>query len=887
MKKALVILLAVAMMFCFSATAFAANFNDTADCSKEAQNAINKVAALGIVAGYDDGGYHPGDSITRAEFAKMADVTAGLEDAARDLQDVQSQFKDVKTSVWYTGWINLASAQGYVVGYEDNTYRPNNTISYAEVVTVAMRLLGYNANLTGPWPINYINQATKLGVLDDVENFSANAPATRSDVAIILSAALDENMVKWVSDDNEFVEKTKKVDGKDVTYTLLEDSFDGQTVSGTVDEVNVTDAENMEYQVGVGDDNFDADADTAVAGADINLLVGREVTVIYDEDNYANYIQVDDEIIEVAEAEDATADSKFKLDGKTYTKAAGAEVNKFDSDDTNVTGYALINSDNEVVKANTDAELGAELFGTYVIVTDVDTDDEDDYTVSVYDNYAKKDNATTIKADADDTIFMKNGVRVAATDIKAGDILVKGYLDPDAQEESKKYVRVAATDIKAGDILVKGYLDPDAQEESKKYVEKIYNVVSNPAITGEVIDGEASDTTVKIGDKEYTYAKNAYTEFDGDYDKQDSITPWIDLYEDTVSIYLGADNAIAYVINDNEAVADNYAILLNKTQSYDAFEGKYTTDSVTVFTKEGKTVTLTLSDDLSDEDQKLFDAYYEGEDKPAKLVKGSVFKYSLDDAGEIDAANINGLAAADYKTNSKYAGVSDNNKYIVLGQDAQNTTNYTIASDAVLFNLKDDYEASLMTASQVLANDGAITSEAVDDDGVNYIYVVLNEDGDEVEFMAVTNFGGSDSVDYAVIDSVTDKNASTKYIKFQGDSTKYEIANDVLNGQNAGALVSYEVSGGKVTDLDPVEQFEDGKEYTLSGFAADYIKLKDGDSNVGTFDLADDCVYVTYDESLEKPYELSTADKVLKVDRTVKYVYDKDDAEVTLVVYVK
>lgn len=815
MKKALVILLAVAMMFCFSATAFAANFNDTADCSKEAQNAINKVAALGIVAGYEDGGYHPGDSITRAEFAKMADVTAGLEDAARDLQDVQSQFKDVKVSVWYTGWINLASAQGYVVGYEDNTYRPNNTISYAEVVTVAMRLLGYNANLTGPWPINYINQATKLGVLDDVENFSANAPATRSDVAIILSAALDENMVKWVSDDNEFVEKTKKVDGKDVTYNLLQDSFDGKTVSGTVDTVNVSDAEALEYEVGIDAATFDADADTAVAGADINLLEGREVTIVYDEDKYANYIQVDDEIIEVKEAEAASVDSKFKLDGKTYTKANGAAVTAFDSDDTNVTGYALINSDNEVVKANTDKALGVTLFGTYNLVTDVDTADEDDYTVTVND----KD---VIDADADDAIFMKNGARVAATDIKVGDILVKNT-----------------------------------------NVADIYNVVANPAIKGEVTKNTSKSVT--IGGKAYAFA--TYSEFNGDYEKQTSVTKWDDLYKDTVSIYLGADNAIAYVINDNDAVADNYAVLLDKKQSYDAFAGKYTTDSVTVFTKEGKTVTLELDEDLDTQNGP------ESQIGLDKYVKGAVFKYSLNDAGEIDAYD------ASLGSNLEPKVTVTNNKYITLADGK----NYALASDAVIFNVEDDYEASLMTAKELLAGD-SIDSAPVDEDGVEYIYVVLNDDN-QVEFVAVTNFGGSDSVDYAVVEEVYNEDGK-QYVKFAGNDTAYEVdkAKVTTSDADENKLVEYTVTGGKLTAMSEVTAFTGSKEYTLSAFTTDSISLKDGASYVGTFDLAADCVYVILDGT---DYELSTADKVLKADRTVKYVYDDTDDEVTLVVYVK
>lgn len=842
MKKALVILLAVAMMFCFSATAFAANFNDTADCSKEAQNAINKVAALGIVAGYDDGGYHPGDSITRAEFAKMADVTAGLEDAARDLQDVQSQFKDVKVSVWYTGWINLASAQGYVVGYEDNTYRPNNTISYAEVVTVAMRLLGYNANLTGPWPINYINQATKLGVLDDVENFSANAPATRSDVAIILSAALDENMVKWVSDDNEFVEKTKKVtdengEAKDVTYNLLEDSFDGKTVSGTVDEVNVTDEENFEYQVGVGDNNFDADVDTAVAGSEIYLLKDREVTVIHDEDNYANYIQVDDEIIEVKEAEITKAETadtkgKVKLDGKTYTMAAGADENvaEFDSDtdDFNVTGYALINSDDEVVVADVDGNIGCYLYGDILLVTEVDTDDEDDYTVSVV-NYGNI--AEDIDANADEAIFIKNGVRVAATDIKAGDLLVVGWS------------------------------------------ENMYGVVANPSVKGVVTDYDTTDM-VEIANKEYV--RDQYT-FALDSDYEDATLNWKDLYdnEDEVAVYVGYDNVIWYVINDNDTVTDNYGILLGLKGSTDPFNNNdFDVEYATVFTKDGTVkdiavkdnVTLTINETQVSLDQALKD-----------IGKGNAFTYALNKDGEIKSVALvtgEGYIAATKNGDGLYAFEVVDNKTVKVNGVKRN-----IASDAVIFNVEDDYEVSLLTKDEVLADDNIIAAPLEDDADVNYLVVKLN-DKNQIEFMAVTNFGGESTVDYAIVERITANN-----VKFYNDNTTYALAEDAEINAAVDQLVTYKMSGNEVTKVTAVDTegkgFAEGVVDTYDNGMITFVKEQQQQQPV-TADVADDCVFVKFEDG---KYTYTTAAKAIKADNNLTYKLNGDD-EAEIIIWV-
>ena len=814
MKKALVVLLSVAMMFCFSATAFAAQFNDTDDCSKVAQDAINKVTALGITVGYEDGGFHPSDTITRAEFAKMADIAAGLENSAKQLEDTPSQYSDVKTSVWYTGWINLASAQGYVVGYENGTYGPNNTITYAEVTTVAMRLLGYNANLTGPWPINYINQASKLGVLDDVENFSANVPATRSDVAIILSETLDQNMVKWVSDDNEFQDKEKNKQ----TYTLLEDAFDGVTDQYIVTAVDVKDAAKMKYTINAKlyDDQtetvkLNCDADTSVAGAEPNALVGRQVTIVFDDDKDVAYIQVDDEIIEVGKAEAGKTADQVKLDGSTYDIASyadAADINdnfdttKKNNADGNETGYALINDDDEVVKVDTDDQIGVELYGQYYLVTDVDTEEADEYVVTVNDD-------DEIDANADDIILVKNGARVNTTDLKAGDVLV---------------------DFTGGTVTDTAF----------------FAVVSGAGVAGSVTEYEAG-ANVTVGGTDYVY--NANTKyFDDAYESLTSID-FDDLTDnqDEITVFKGADNALAFIINGNESTADNYAILLALNGSTSGWTNTLDIESVKVFTKDGETKTIDVKDD-DDLDTAI-----------KAIAKGMPFKYELNKDGEIKSVEaitaVEGYAG-EFSTDGL---VVSNNKYVKV-----NGTNRTINSDAVLFNLMDDYEAEKLAKADVLAGDD-ITSDVLDGETLNYIYVVLDDDN-HIEFMAVTNFGGGNTVDYAIVDTVK-RSGSDYTIKFEGDSKTYELddASYDVAVANKGGIVSYKLSGNTVKNVEAVTGTTTG---TVANYTDGLVTLSDGTS----FQLADDCVFILNDGG-----ELSyTTANNIKKDKEIAYIIDKD-----------
>jgi hypothetical protein len=227
-NKLIMLLVLVTFMFTMVGSAGAATFSDVTGNSAEA-SAIYRLNGLGVLDGYPDGTFGPEKTITRAEFAKIACVTAGLKSVASGMGGTASPFSDVATNHWANGWINVAAAQGYVKGDPAGTFRPEDQITQAEVVTVLLRLLGYNDNLAGEWPSDYIAKAANLGVLDDV-TFMSNQAATRGVVAVLTSATLDENVVEYVASDNLFNEaqKTYSLNGAPAakqSYTLLYDKF--------------------------------------------------------------------------------------------------------------------------------------------------------------------------------------------------------------------------------------------------------------------------------------------------------------------------------------------------------------------------------------------------------------------------------------------------------------------------------------------------------------------------------------------------------------------------------------------------------------------------------------------------------------------------------------
>jgi len=100
-------------------------------------NAISVMSNMGIVNGYPDGSYAPNGTITRAELAAIAARFAPMmgmySNGAAGFVDVAGH--------WAEEHIIAAAGYGWVTGYEDGTFRPNQPITRAEFITIVNRML--------------------------------------------------------------------------------------------------------------------------------------------------------------------------------------------------------------------------------------------------------------------------------------------------------------------------------------------------------------------------------------------------------------------------------------------------------------------------------------------------------------------------------------------------------------------------------------------------------------------------------------------------------------------------------------------------------------------------------------------------------------------------
>ncbi|WP_142825897.1 S-layer homology domain-containing protein [Planococcus soli] len=93
----------------------------------------------GVVTGYPDGSIRPDRVVTRAEAAVMIGRVKDLNETKRE-----TPFSDVPAGHYASGSIAEAAQAGYIIGYKDGTYRPNQPVSRGDMALIIQRVFDLN-----------------------------------------------------------------------------------------------------------------------------------------------------------------------------------------------------------------------------------------------------------------------------------------------------------------------------------------------------------------------------------------------------------------------------------------------------------------------------------------------------------------------------------------------------------------------------------------------------------------------------------------------------------------------------------------------------------------------------------------------------------------------
>ena len=576
LKKTLVLLVVFAMILSTVMPAFAAS-TDTygLDCEEE----VARLQALKVVSGYEDGTFKPENTITRAEMAVILCKMVGIDEVTcNENKSVPSKFSDVAVNEWYTGYINVAAGKGFLSGFPDGTFRPNDQLTMNQVLTLCVNALGrgeYVATM-GAWPANYITEATKLGLLDGVKTSDAN----RGNVAIIVWNTLEVPAV-WDVDQTVYEGDINlgnsgrsllsiyfrdyvftEVNGRDVVlgYPLKEVEF------MTVSQVPATDGELGEYQIRLTPEDeyadgfieaFDtraprnkdvkewttADRQTDVITAyapdfeDLDSYYGKIVTVIFGKDNVVVSIRVIDETVD-DETLTAFEDGKLTIGGQKYKFADDAHVyvNTVEMTDPDTAEEAMTAIEG-VLGIEFDSKYNKVIKSNIILNNNGKVSRLDLFVSGDYERFLTKE--AIVEKVRNEVITLSNHEEI-------------DYGEDVAEDDLPRFIKdgkiIKAADVEVGDVLTYYYKD-----NADKTVTTVY--VSSKRVEGELTRASKTDLKLTVDGKAYYSSNNKLrVTTDKIKDAEDKTAAGADSYiGEDVELYVNIYGEYVLLSTENEA----------------------------------------------------------------------------------------------------------------------------------------------------------------------------------------------------------------------------------------------------------------------------------------------------------------------------------------------
>lgn len=164
--------------------------------NKEIQEFVSK----GYLKGYEDGTFKPDNSITRAEFVRIANNYFGFKNKGNE------NFSDVNSRDWFYNDVCIAKEAGYISGYEDGTFKPDKTITREEAAKIIISIKnredvkidklnnfidGYTVS---DWAKKYVEGAIEFGYIkgNDEGKINPISNITRAESVSMLSRVVNE-----------------------------------------------------------------------------------------------------------------------------------------------------------------------------------------------------------------------------------------------------------------------------------------------------------------------------------------------------------------------------------------------------------------------------------------------------------------------------------------------------------------------------------------------------------------------------------------------------------------------------------------------------------------------------------------------------------------------
>ncbi|NBI28088.1 S-layer homology domain-containing protein [Chengkuizengella marina] len=342
-KKSLLVLLTLTLIFSMFSSAFAADSSDIDGhwAEKQLQQWIDN----GLLNGYGEGVYKPNQTLTRSEAA------AFVNRAFEHEETTEVNFPDVEPSDWFYSDVSKALSAGFMTGYVDGTFKPDQNITRQELAVMIFRLLDLEVKPEavdsfddvadiGEWAKGEIGALVDLGIVAGYNNKIQPEGLTTRAEAIVMIQRATEYLYTYHEAGTYGPEE-----GMDTIFSNVTVTTSGVTLQNLVIEGDLRLAEG----IGEGDvylNNVTVKGTTIILGGgenSIHLTDTVLVTLIVDKENGKVRIV-----------------AKGKTDVKEVTLNSGAKLEESDIDGA---GFADVILSTEIAK-----DANVELVGEFETV---------------------------------------------------------------------------------------------------------------------------------------------------------------------------------------------------------------------------------------------------------------------------------------------------------------------------------------------------------------------------------------------------------------------------------------------------------------------------------------------------------------------------------------
>ena len=394
----------------------------------------------------------------------------------------KTPFDDVEPKHWAAGYINTAASLGIINGYGNGKFGPEDTVTYEQAVKMVVCALGYEAMAAdrGGWPAGYTSVAANIGLTKGMSS------SVRGDIAVLIYNALTTPVMEQTSYGSDT--RYEVLDGAgNKEYKTILTKRDIYIATGIVGDTFNKDEIKFEVTRDSKDGEFEA------SEKEITFLMGNSDIANYTHQEVEVYVAEDDGEYTVLAVKAAKKTETFTLVSDDVKDINGNKITYYVDSLNSSRTKTLTIDENATIEYNKVALAANETLETKIEGKDdveivfIENDGDSDYDVVVMTEYVSAV-VETVNASKDKITLGSRTVTFDFDDSNKTYI----FLDDEGNE-------LTLADFEEDDVVA--YVSDTANPKDADYLKIIK--LSNSVIIGTVDSVQNNEQIVTINDEEY------------------------------------------------------------------------------------------------------------------------------------------------------------------------------------------------------------------------------------------------------------------------------------------------------------------------------------------------------------------------------------------------